>query len=315
MLTTRVSGSSSPIHVRRLTRRPSCSSRSRRRGRRTCRRPPAARARRSRGAAAVAVALEAPAAPDERRRDVRVQLGRTARASRPAIAGDLGGALEGPLGRRARAAARHPSRAGFEEGRRRRARSRTGGGGGRAPPAGRCRASPARAGRPAGRAASRADRSPRASRLGCCASWMNGTRWMPDVDGLAPQMTIRRRVHVVLVRRPTASCRRAPSAAAPVGAAHTVRARREAPRRRNSRASIVSCVSSPFEPPYEKGRIDSPPHVSRRLQRLGDALDRLVPGRCARRRRMPFGPIRTAGTQQPIGAVDALAKRRTFAQM
>ena len=43
-------------------------------------------------------------------------------------------------------------------------------------------------------------------------------------------------------------------------AAHTVRASREAPRRRKSVASLVSCVSNPFDPPYEYGKIDSPPH-------------------------------------------------------
>ena len=37
--------------------------------------------------------------------------------------------------------------------------------------------------------------------------------------------------------------------AAPVGAAQTVRASRDAPSRRKSVASLVSCVSRPFEPP------------------------------------------------------------------
>ena len=70
----------------------------------------------------------------------------------------------------------------------------------------------------------------------------------PDADGFTPQSTISCGVGIVLVgdRRHLAVER---LLAAPVGAAHTVRASRDAPKRRNSIASALSCVSSPFEPP------------------------------------------------------------------
>ena len=76
-------------------------------------------------------------------------------------------------------------------------------------------------------------------------------------------------------------------AAAPVGAAHTVRARRDAPKRRHNVASRLSCVSSPFDPPYENGRIDSAPHdamascMRLMLYMQGDvttARNRIAPG-------------------------------------
>ena len=56
-------------------RRASCSSSSRRRARRTCRATDGQREHRCRRAAAVAVALEAPAAPNERRRRLDVPVG------------------------------------------------------------------------------------------------------------------------------------------------------------------------------------------------------------------------------------------------
>ena len=47
--------------------------------------------------------------------------------------------------------------------------------------------------------------------------------------------------------------------AAPVGAAHSVRASLDVPSRRHNFASKLSWVISPFDPPYEYGRIDSAP--------------------------------------------------------
>ena len=72
--------------------------------------------------------------------------------------------------------------------------------------------------------------------------------WMPDADGLTPQSDDQSRLGVILVgdRRHLPVER---LLAAPVGAAHTVRARRDAPSRRKSVASPVSCVSRPFDPP------------------------------------------------------------------
>ena len=66
-----------------------------------------------------------------------------------------------------------------------------------------------------------------------------GTRWMPEADGLTPHRMISFACGVVLVddRRP--SCRRAPMLAAPVGAAQTVVASRDVPRRRHRLASFV----------------------------------------------------------------------------
>ena len=96
--------------------------------------------------------------------------------------------------------------------------------------------------------------------------------------------------------------------AAPVGAAQTVRASRDAPSRRNSVASLVSCVSRPFEPPYEYGRIDSPPHcVARLAHPLGDQASA-----SSHETRVEAGqPLRSLADrriEQAIGAVDPLGK-------
>ena len=104
--------------------------------------------------------------------------------------------------------------------------------------------------------------------------------------------------------------------AAPVGAAQTVRARRDAPSRRNSVASLVSCVSSPFEPPYEYGRIDSPPQrVARLAQPLGDQRQRVVP-RHALEAGQPFRALADGRIEQPIRRRRrARGNARTLAQM
>src|SRR5678815_3224686 len=81
-----------------------------------------------------------------------------------------------------------------------------------------------------------------------CAARQCETRWMPEVEGFAPHRMIRRdsgkSVYVTDGILPYIA-----RFAAPVGAAHTVRARRDAPRRLKRVASLVSCVSKPFEPP------------------------------------------------------------------
>ncbi len=66
--------------------------------------------------------------------------------------------------------------------------------------------------------------------------------------GLAPQRTTKRACATsgksALAIRPYSAF-----AAAPVGAAQTVRARRDAPIARNSLSSFVPCDRIPFEPP------------------------------------------------------------------
>ncbi len=73
-------------------------------------------------------------------------------------------------------------------------------------------------------------------------------RWRLLCFGLAPQMMTyfasATSGKSTLAMPPYCAC-----ATAVVGAAHTVRARREAPRERNSRSSVVPWVSSPLEPP------------------------------------------------------------------
>ena len=71
---------------------------------------------------------------------------------------------------------------------------------------------------------------------------------MPDADGLQPQTTIRRACSKSSYETP-AILPYIAVAAAPVGAAQSVRARRDAPKRRKNRASSNSCVRRPFEPP------------------------------------------------------------------
>ena len=53
----------------------------------------------------------------------------------------------------------------------------------------------------------------------------------------------------------------------------------------------------------------SPPDSSRIAAKpLGDEIERVVPGRPAGTAPAPLAPVRTAGKQQPIVAVDALVE-------
>ena len=84
---------------------------------------------------------------------------------------------------------------------------------------------------------------------------------------------------------------------------------------RNSVASLVSCVSRPLEPPYEYGRIDSPPHRSRASTNFCamrvSASSHETRWKLAR----PFGPLRIAGYSRRSAPYTRSGNRRTFAQM
>ena len=83
--------------------------------------------------------------------------------------------------------------------------------------------------------------------------------------------------------------------AAPVGAAQTVRASRDVPKRRHNCASKLSCVSSPFDPPYEKGRIDAPPCFAFAASKR-DATRSMASSHDTRSNLpTPLRPLRTAG--------------------
>jgi hypothetical protein len=103
--------------------------------------------------------------------------------------------------------------------------------------------------------------------------------------------------------------------AALVGAAHTVRARREVPNLRHNCASMLSCVRRPFDPPYEYGRIDSPPlSAFARVKRATTSSSASSHGtrlKCP----SPFLPMRTAGYSTRSGPYRRAPNLRTFAQM
>ena len=80
------------------------------------------------------------------------------------------------------------------------------------------------------------------------AAFRYGIRWMLLCFGLAPQMMMKRAC-AKSGKSTLAILPYSASEAAPVGAAQTVRASRDAPIDRNSRSSVVPWVRSPFDPP------------------------------------------------------------------
>ena len=198
MLTTRVAGAGASISCFGLDapRRRSCSSCSRRRARRTCRRPPAAR-----GPPRALPPLRLRSWPQPQRitaGEVVPYHSASVARSRGVDAGFGGRALDRPrLGGRAqlvgagrvRREERLVGPAALEQ-LADRARAR---------PAGRCPGRTARC-RSACRASGVRRGSTTTSLAPCfCARLMCGTRWMPDADGLQPQTTISRACVVVLV--------------------------------------------------------------------------------------------------------------------
>ena len=197
MLTRRVAGASAPIRgrgdapLRRVGHREAAAAHAELAGDRRQRED------RHRRAAAVAVALETPAAADQRRRACGVELGELL---------ERGGSMPRPRRRAldrprlgARAQLGDAGACAREERRGRRAVRRTG-----TVDRERDRQVGARphargADRRCGRAACAADRRRRASRRASAPRARTGTRWMPDADGLTPHSTISARLGVVLV--------------------------------------------------------------------------------------------------------------------
>src|SRR6185295_1706693 len=103
--------------------------------------------------------------------------------------------------------------------------------------------------------------------------------------------------------------------AAPVGAAQTVRASLDVPKRRHSFASKLSCVSNPFDPPYEYGRMEAPPESA--LARLMRSA--ICSSASSHEIRLnlpsPLRPFRIAGYRRRSGPYRRSPNFRTFAQM
>ena len=94
--------------------------------------------------------------------------------------------------------------------------------------------------------------------------------------------------------------------AAPVGAAHTVRARRDVPNRRHNWASMLSCVIRPFDPPYRvrKDRRAAMAGLCR-AHLLRDQFERFVP-RHAFEPAFALAAFSDGRVEQPILAVNHL---------
>ena len=199
------------------------------------------RQHRQRGAAAVAIALEPPAALDQRRAGAGVEP-RDALDVGGAHAAHLGGALERPrqralaqpLGAGGVRGEERPSAAPLSNRWRWRASATTRSVPGRERPGG---------GRPAAppawpRGSTTTSVAPRVARL-------LEVRHQVDAGGRrvdAPQQDDQPRLGVVLVDRPTPSCRRAPGWRRRWARRTPCAASRDAPRRRNNSASALSCV-------------------------------------------------------------------------
>ena len=77
----------------------------------------------------------------------------------------------------------------------------------------------------------------------------------------------------------------------------------------------MSCETRPFEPPYENGRIASPPHRSR-IVVVSRTIVPMASSQLTRAKlAWPFGPVRIAGCCTRVGPYTRSAKRRTLAQM
>src|SRR3954466_3674379 len=103
--------------------------------------------------------------------------------------------------------------------------------------------------------------------------------------------------------------------AAPVGAAHTVRARRDVPNLRQTCASMLSCVSKPFDPPYEYGRMLAPPACAFAARIFSTISSNASSHETRLNWPSPFLPVRTAGYISRSGPYTSSPNLRTFAQM